>query len=535
MLSSLQRIPRRSLLGLITVCIATVMLPVSLTGSSVAMPGVAVDFHNSLAAGQWIVNGYDLTFASFMLTTGSFADLFGRRRMFALGNAVFAACSLLSALSTNIVTLDITRLLAGIGAAASLTAGSAILANLFEGAARARAFGIFGTSVGAGLAFGPFVAGALQTSFGWRAIFLVPAIAGALVLALSYFLPESSDPEGKTVDWLGMVTFTGALSGLILALLEGAQNGWASPLNVIAYVLCTALLFGFIIVEKRQAHPMFDLTLFRQPQFASLCVAVVSLVFGFTPLLVYLPSYLTAVNHETTFHAGVDLLMLTVPTLVFPLITGYLLRWIPVRHMVTASVVLTGIGAAWLVVIEPGVSNWVVLGPFAVIGAGVGISFGVMDGAAVSSVESTRAGMAAGMFNTMRLSGEAIAIAVVGSLLASATESKLTGKLSGFSGPYADNPALLAGKLNQGQLSGPASTVPESSRAAFTTLAEQSYTGALHEVLWILAGFCLVSAVLVATVGGRRPKEAGVPLQNSPEPQLTSTTAEPGATAPYPV
>jgi EmrB/QacA subfamily drug resistance transporter len=521
----------RTLLGLVTVCIATIMLPVSLTGSSVAMPGVANEFHNSLAAGQWIVNGYDLAFASFMLTTGSFADLFGRRRLFALGNAVFAVCSLVSALSTNIVTLDLARALAGVGAAAVLTSGSAILATLFEGTARARAFGIFGTAVGAGLAFGPFVAGALQTAFGWRAIFLVPAIGGALVLALSSLLPESSDPQAKRVDWLGMATFTGALATLILALLEGAQNGWVSPLNIAAYVLCAALLVSFIVVETRQAQPMFDISLFRQPQFVSLCVAVVSLVFGFTPLLVYLPSYLTAVNHESTFHAGVDLLMLTVPTLVFPLITGYLLRWIPIRHMVTLAVALTAVGTGWLVVLAPGVGNWVVFGPFVVIGAGIGISFGVMDGAAVSSVESSRAGMAAGMFNTMRLAGEAIAIAVVGSLLVSATQSELTGKLTAFGGRYADDPAALADKLNQGQLTGAASTVQEASRAAFTKVAEAGYTGALHEVLWILAGFSAVATVLVATVGARSQKQRAVQPQADPE---TLTASEPGAT-PSPV
>ncbi|WP_063785030.1 MFS transporter [Streptomyces sp. TP-A0356] len=499
---------RHSVLGLLAVCIATIMLPVSLTGSSVAMPGVAAEFHNSLAAGQWIVNGYDLTFAAFMLTTGSLADLFGRRRLFALGNAVFAVCSLISAVSTGIVTLDVARAIAGIGAAAVLTSGSALLASLFQGPALARAFSVFGAAVGAGLAFGPFIAGALQTSFGWRAIFLVPAIAGAVVLALSFLLPESSDPEGKTVDWPGMISFTGALATLIWALLEGPQSGWGSPLNVTAYVLCAALLVAFVVVEGRRRHPMFDLSLFRQPQFVSLCVAVVSLVFGFTPLLVYLPSYLTSVNSESTFHAGVDLLMLTVPTLVFPLITGYALRWIPIRHMVTLAVALTAAGTAWLVVIAPGASNWLVLGPFLVIGTGVGVSFGVMDGAAVASVEPSRAGMAAGMFNTMRLAGEAIAIAVVGSLLVSLTGSQLTGRLAGDSALRGAAPAGLADQLNQGQLAAALRSVPQGSKAALTSVAEASYTGALHEVLWILAGFCALAAVLVATVGARSAKRA---------------------------
>lgn len=509
---------RHALLGVVAVSIASAMLPISLTGASVAMPAVAVDFHNSLAAGQWIVNGYDLTFASLMLAAGALADLFGRRRMFVLGNIVFAVCSLVSALASDIVTLDVFRALAGVGAAMVLTAGSAILASLFEGAARAKVFGIFGTAVGVGLAFGPFVAGALQTSLNWRAIFILPAAATALVAGLAYYLPESRDPGATRVDWAGTITFTGALAALIWALLEGPQDGWGSALNVTAYVLVVALMIGFVVAERVQRRPMFDLSLFRQKRFVSLCVAVVALVFGFTPLLVYLPSYLTAVNGESTFRASVDLLMLTIPTLIFPIVTGYLLRWIPIRHMVTLSVLLTAAGCAWLVVIEPGVGNWSVLWPFIVVGTGVGVSFGVVDGAAVSSVDSSRAGMAAGMFNTMRLSGESIAIAVVGSLLVSFTTNHLTGRLGGIGGSWTNSPSALAAKLNQGQLRQPASLVPANVRGAFTRTAADAYTGALHDVLWILAAFCLLATGLVAAVGRKRSAAAEVAPDEVPVP-----------------
>jgi EmrB/QacA subfamily drug resistance transporter len=495
---------RRTLLGVIAVCIASAMLPISLTGSSVAMPAVAEDFHNSLASGQWIVNGYDLAFASLLLASGALADLFGRRRMFVLGNVVFAVCSAASAFSTDIATLDVTRVLAGVGAAIALPSGSAILANLFDGPARARVFGIFGTSVGVGLAFGPFLAGALQTSLNWRAIFVLPAVATAVVAGLSLLLPESRDPSATRVDWAGTITFTGSLAALIWALLEGPQSGWAAPLNILAYLLAAGMMAGFVVAERVQSRPMFDLSLFRQARFVSLCVAVVALVFGFTPLLVYLPSYLTAVNAESTFRASVDLLMLTIPTLIFPTVAGYLLRWVPLRHLVTLSVLLTGVGCAWLVVIMPGVGNWVVLGPFAVIGVGIGVSFGVLDGAAVSSVESSRAGMAAGMFNTMRLSGESIAIAVVGSLMVSLTSAHLKGALGGIGGPWTNSPDALASTLNQGQLQQPAALVPANVREAFTHAAANAYTGALHDVLWLLAGLCLVATVLVAAVGRER-------------------------------
>lgn len=260
---------------------------------------------------------------------------------------------------------------------------------------------------------------------------------------------------------------------------------------------------------------MADLSLLRQPRFASLCAAAVAMVAGFTPLLVYLPSYLTAVNAQTTMHAGVDLLMVTVPTIFFPLITGYLQRWIPVRHLVTISVGLPALGVAWLTVIEPGISNWATLGPFLVIGIGVGIAFGVQDGAAVSSVEPSRAGMAAGMFNTMRLGGEAVAIAVVGMLLVTFTRMQLGHRLDAFPGRYAHDPAALAALVNQGQLDAPAATVPSGMRASFRAIASSAYTDGLHWALWTMAVFCAAVTVLVAVVGARHKAPAAEEVTRS--------------------
>lgn len=520
---------RNPVVGLITVVVASFLLPVTLTGSSIAMPGVAADFHNSLPAGQWIVNAYDLTFASFMLASGSFADRFGRRRIFLAGSIGFAASSYLSALSSGIVMLDVMRAIAGLAAAMVLTSGSALLAQLFEGPARTKAFGVFGTAVGVGLAFGPFVAGSLSTEFGWRAIFLVPAIVSTAVVFLTGMLPESSDPEATKVDWGGVLTFSTSLAALIFALLEGPDLGWTSPLILVSYVACAALLAAFVVVEQRQERPMFDLSLFRQAQFVSLCVAVVAIVLGTTPLLVYLPSYLTAVNGQTTMHAGMDMMMMTVPTVIFPLITGYLLRWIPVRHMVTASIGFIAVGVAWLTVLHPGIGNWEALGPYALVGIGIGVSFGVMDGAAVSSVEPERAGMAAGMFNTMRLAGEAISIAVVGSLLVTFTRAQLDGKLDAFDGPYGHNPDKLANALNQGQLDGPAGTVPEASRAAFHEVAANGYTDGLHTALWVMAAFVAAATVLVAVVGARhnaRQKAAAAAETPGAVPQETPAVTE---------
>jgi hypothetical protein len=413
-----------------------------------------------------------------------------------------------AAVSGDIATLDAARAAAGVGAAAMLTSGSAMLASLFRGRPLARAFSVFGTAVGAGLAFGPFIAGALQAAFGWRAVFIVPAIAGAFALGLSFLLPESSSPRTGPVDWPGMVSFTGALVALISALLEGPQAGWGSPLNIAAYAICAGLLAAFAFAELKGRCPMFDLRLLRQPLYASLCAAVVALVSGFTPLLVYLPGYFASVRAEPALHAGMDLLMLTLPTLALPAAAGIALRWVSVRHLVTLAVLLTGVGSCWLVVITPRAGNWTLLGPFLIAGTGFGLSLGVMDGAAVASVEPDRAGMAAGMFNTMRLAGETVAIAVVGSLLACFTQLNLANGMRGTPSLRATAPSGVATGLIQGQLAAAVGAVPRGVRGGLIRMAQASYTGALHDVLWVAAGFCFATALLVAAVGARSKKAA---------------------------
>ncbi|WP_406514753.1 MFS transporter [Streptomyces sp. NBC_00499] len=182
--------PRRSGAVLATTLVALFLVPFTLTGASVALSDIARQLDVGLSDTQWVVNAYSATFAAFMLVTGSWADRFGARRVFAAGVALFAACGLLAATAGNIWLLDAARLLAGIGAAATTTGASAVLAGAFTGRSRARVFGLFGTTIGVGLAFGPTVASQLVDGFGWRAAFALPGLVGAVCLLGVPLLPR---------------------------------------------------------------------------------------------------------------------------------------------------------------------------------------------------------------------------------------------------------------------------------------------------------------------------------------------------------
>ncbi|MEV8637991.1 MFS transporter [Streptosporangium sp. NPDC051023] len=417
---------KKPIFVLVAVLLSSVSLPMTLTGASVALSDIAADLGAQLAPVQWVVNGYNATFASFMLAAGSLADLVGRRRVYASGVAVFAVTGVLSIVATNIVLLDIVRAIAGAGAAAAAASGAALLASSFEGPARARVFGLFGTTLGVGLAFGPTIAGLLISAFGWRMVFGLPAAAALIVLAMVPLLPESRDSTARRIDTGGAVTFTLSLLLLITGFVEGPSLGWTSPLPLAAFAISVVLFVTFVGIERRKPDPMFDLGLLSSPRFLAFSTAAATILCVLIPLLIYLPSYFTQVLEMSPQQAGAILIMLTAPTLVLPSLSGLITKWVPPAAIVILSVVMVGVGAAWLALAGPKTGTLGLAGPLLTIGLGVGASTGLIDGVAISSVSVDRAGTAAGMLNTARLASETVAIAVCGAVLAATTEGRLT-------------------------------------------------------------------------------------------------------------
>ncbi|WP_037682695.1 MFS transporter [Streptomyces cellulosae] len=507
----------RPAMTLAAVCLAVLVLPASLTGTSVALPTIGADLGSGLEPLQWIVNAYNLTFASFMLALGSLADIVGRKRMFVFGSLLFTACSLVAALAGDVILLDVARGLSGVGAAASMTSGAALLATTFQGPALGRAFALLGSAAGIGLALGPSTAGALVNGFGWRAVFVSYVVIGVLVLLAVPFIKESKDPDAKGVDWAGAGTFSASLFLLTLAMVEGPQLGWSSGAVLAMFAGFAVLLVVFVIIEGRQERPMFDVSLFKQVRFLAFCLLPVAIAFGFVSLLVLLPSYLTGVNGVSAGEAGLTMLLLSGPVFVVPLLAAKLVAAVGNRVVLSLSLLLIGAGAAWLTVIHPGIGMGGLAGPLLLIGTGMGTSAGLIDGLAVSSVKPERAGMAAGMFNTMRLAGETIAIAAMGAMLLSLTRSQLTDTAARY--PDAGSASELANNLVGGDLAGVGATLPAGRRGDLLDVLGQGYTDAFTTVLWVIAGICVVGTVIVyVMLSERRPAPVSETPETAPEP-----------------
>ncbi|MFC9329473.1 MFS transporter [Kitasatospora sp. NPDC057015] len=503
--------PQRQTLILVAVLLAIFVVPTSISGTGVALPYIGSDLDANLVPLQWVVNAFNVAFACFTLAWGSIADIIGRVRAFAVGATIYAVASLISVFAVNVILLDIARALAGIGGAAIFACGAALLSTVFEGPARGRAFALFGTVAGIGVSFGPSLSGVLIESAGWRWVFAVHVIVLGLVLlsvpTMSRAVKETRT-EGARVDVVGSALFILAMLLLTTGIAQGSQWGWASPGVLGLFAGTIVALAVFAAVEKRKEHPMLDLSIVANRRFLALCLVPVAGSFGFVTMLTYLPSYLTATGGYSSGTAGLIMLLLTVPMLVFPLLAAKLVaKGTSAMGIIYLSLVFLVIGVGGLELFKPDVNLALVALPMLIIGAGYALAAGLVDGQALELVAPERAGMAAGFLNTMRLGSEAIAVAIYGSLLATVITNKAQDGIAGYAG--VGDPATIAGTVASGNVSGPAEAVAEAQRGSFTDLLVTAYDGAFHTVLWVLGGICLALLVLiVALLSGRKTDAA---------------------------
>jgi len=411
----------RDKLLLFAILLAVFVVPSSISGTAIALPSISADINSSLSGLQWVVNAFNLTFACFTLFWGTLADAYGRKKAFLLGATIYTVASVMSALSPGTVFLDFSRAFAGIGGAAIFSCGSAILIAQFEGNRRTQAFAFFGTTAGIGITFGPTISGFILDFINWRAIFAVHAIILALVLLLSRTIPGDVPRKKFHFDIIGAILFIVSLLLFMLALVQGAQWGWAESrtLLLLAAGAVTAIIFYFH--ENRIDNPMMNFSLLKNHTFVGLILIPVVASIIFVTLLTYYPSYLTGVMQLSPSKAGLMMVSLALPVLFCPVLAGKLVSsGASARLILIISLLLFIAGGVILTIAsQPGRELWVLTIPLLLIGTGMGLSAGLVDGLALSCVAPEQAGMAAGLLNTLRLGSEALAVALYASLLTS--------------------------------------------------------------------------------------------------------------------
>ncbi|HEY7486746.1 MAG TPA: MFS transporter [Streptosporangiaceae bacterium] len=403
---------------LTAVVVGIFMLLLDVTIVNVALPDIQRAFGASLSDLQWVLDAYALALASVLLTAGALADLWGRRMMFAAGAVIFTAGSLLCGLATGPLFLSLARGGQGLGGAAMFATSLALLSDAFRGRDRGVAFGVFGAVTGVALAVGPVVGGAITSGLSWRWIFLVnvPIGIAAIIVTLTK-LDESRDPDATRPDWLGFITFSGALGALVYGLINGA-DGWSQTKVVATLIAAAVLLVAFFAIEVAQRRPMLDLSLFRKPTFNGGLFAAFGISASLISVLTYVVIYMQNVLHFSALETGLRTLFLTLSIFLTAGLAGRLTTVVPVRGMISSGFALTGFGLLLMHGITPG-SSWTHLIPGMIVcGIGGGLVNVPLASTAVGVVEPARAGMASGINGTLRQVGVATGIAALGSILA---------------------------------------------------------------------------------------------------------------------
>jgi MFS family permease len=338
---------------------AQFVTPTAIAGTAIALPHISEDLGSDPTALQWVVNGFNVAFALATLVWGTLSDRIGHRQTFTLGAVAVTVGSVISALAPNLIILDISRIIAGIGAAAILTGSSSLISSQYEGGRRTHAFAVFGTVNGLGLALGPTISGALVSLVDWRGVFVVHAVILAVAAAGSRVLPADQPVAGPR-------------------------------------------------------GPIVDVSLLRNREFLAMCLVPIAGSIGFVTLLTYLPTAFSAIKDLDAGTSGVLMLAMTIPVLVAPLLVAQLVTRI--RALTVGVVVVLSLGALLLgnagilLLSQERSIAWVIV-PMILLGLGFGLPIGLVDGHALSVVPEERTGTAAGLLNFFRIGSEALFVA----------------------------------------------------------------------------------------------------------------------------
>jgi len=399
------------------VCVGIFMLLLDITIVNVALPKIQRDLHSSFTDLQWVVDAYSLMLASVVLNAGSLGDLLGRKRVFLTGIVLFTAASAACGAATSPLFLNLARGAQGIGGAIMFAVSLALLTQEFHGRERGTAFGIWGATIGAAVAIGPLVGGALTEWAGWRWIFFVNLPIGAACLVFgARVLHESRDEEHGGLDIAGQVILSVGLFAFVLGLLRGNDWGWSSGRVVGLLVGSAVALLVFGLVELRQERPMFDVRLFRVPAFAGAQIVAFTISSAMFAQFLYLTLYLQNILGYSPLQAGLRFLPLSMISFFAAPLAGRLSGRIPIRILLGTGMTLVAL-ALYLMHGVHVSSGWTtLLAGFLIGGIGIGMVNPPLATTAVSVVPVQRAGMAAGVNNTFRQVGIATGIAGLGAI-----------------------------------------------------------------------------------------------------------------------
>jgi EmrB/QacA subfamily drug resistance transporter len=420
--ASLAKSPRKAhpVLVLIAMSLGVLVAQIDTSVVSLAVKKIGADLNSGVSQMQWVIDVYNLVYASLLLTGGTLGDLYGRRRVFITGIALFTLGTLVCAFAPNGTVLIAGRAISGLGAALELPISLVLLTLAYpDEKARAHALGIWASCNGLAFIVGPTLGGFLVDTAGWRSIFTMILPFCAAALALTYVaVPESSAPRGRKLDLRGQALAIVSLGGLAFAAIEGAHWGWTSlPILSIA-VLGVVAGVAFFVLEKGLDGALVPLEFFRNREFSSALSIAGLMTFGMYALLFLMPLYFQTMRGATALVAGLQMLPMSVSFVVVSQLTGHMTNAAGPRLIMAGGMACMGVGAVLLAFVGHDTSAWLIAGALLIVGVGLGLNTSPVNGVAVAAVPQARSGTASGLLNTARMIGATMGIAILGSLFA---------------------------------------------------------------------------------------------------------------------
>jgi EmrB/QacA subfamily drug resistance transporter len=482
---------------------------------SVTLADIQSSLHSGIVGLQWVVNGYMLSFAALMLTGGTLGDLFGRKKVMLAGVALFTIGSAVAMLAQSGAMLISGRIIMGMGAAASEPGTLSMIRHIYpERKKRAKAVGAWAAVCAVALAMGPILGGIIIGIWGWRQVFTFSLILGVIGwVAGFFFLPENADPQGRRVDFYGLLLGSLTLVTASTAVIQGEESGYGTWWIDLLFAVSAFSLLAFFLVERKSRDPVLKLELFRNSTFTGANIVAFATNFGIFAIFFFTALYLQIMGGFSGFGIALSFVAMAAAMIIASVLSG---RWVAQHGPRIPSVLgclLGGIGMlAVRSVLGPGVSTAMVAWTMAIVGLGFGMTLVATNAAVLSIVPPERSGMASSTVNTFRELGGVFGVAILGAILNARLTSTLAARLAQFGIPADFSALIIRAVTHGGGRVGPGGTT--SAPPGFEDLvkkaiqaAEEAFGLGLGLAL-LITSLLLFGAAILAWFTIKRPVQA---------------------------
>lgn len=501
--------------SLFVVCLGVMMAFVNASSTIAALASIQDDLHVAGSTLVWVTSSFTLAVVSLVMSAGTLSELYGRRRTYLAGVVVFTAGSLTAFAAAGPATLITGQALMGVGAAAILPSGLAIVGTGFpDPHQRTTAISTWASCAGLGLAAGPLVAGALLDHFSWHSVYLTDVVLGLVAAGLAAVVLAEGKHPSRRLDPRGLVLGTITVAAATYAVIQGGAGGYAAPSILVAAVVAALGAIAFVRAESDHPDPMLDLTLFRSASFTTVMLVGAAAMFGFVGIALLSVLHLERVAGLDPLGAGVRLMPLMVTYVVLSAFAARIVRATGFTVALSAGLALMGAGALSLLWNGATTSYSHMWPGLALAGAGSALVVAPSTAAAVNGVTAAQTGMASATVNLFRQLGAMLGPAVLGTIVTSRFPSILAGSLAAQGVPHERATAVATG-ISHGRVP----TSDASTLGLLPRAVPEAFTTALHGGL-LTGGLVLLGVAVPAALFVRHRHPAPPSVVPAPVPVL---------------